>query len=156
MTNLVKSVFVIQICTTDKPNALICNEVKYFAYDQQSGGYPWFPDNWQRAQFFRSYEEALDEFKGLKDPTPTILGGVQGETFRQHCLPSTLRSVAGGRTTLDGKYRFVAYLLEIKGNTLLTSTVVKRERLIIEAEQWPSVPNKPIFMATAHKLYPIA
>ena len=156
MTSLVKSVFVIQICTTDKPNVIGCNEVKYLAYDQQSGGYPWYPDDWPSAKMFRSYDQALEEFKLLKDPTPTVHGGHKGDAFRQFAIPNNLSRIAGGPTNLDGKYRFVAYLLEIKGNTLLTSNVIKRERLIIDVEQWYNVPNRPIFMAVAHKLFPIS
>lgn len=153
MTNLVKSAFVIQCCVTDTPTEIGCNRVNYFAYDASSGGYPWFPDYWQKAEFFKTFEDAMDEFNRIAVEKPSCYGGSQGEAYRQLGIPHTLGHIAGGRTNMDGKFRFVLYVLEVRGNTLLTSSVIRREQMIIDVEQFTSKPNTPPIVNVHRKTY---
>lgn len=144
MSYPIKSTFVIQCTATDVPGVTPAAAVtKYFAVDPSSGGYPWFPENWTSAQYFDSYEKAMKVIKGIVEEKDCVYNSSQGAAFSQHAIPSTLRRAAGGRVDNDGYYRFVFHVIEIKGNTLLTSEIIKRYNLIIEGHQYHNTPNKP-------------
>lgn len=144
MSYPVKSTFLIQATATDVPGQSPAGAVtKYFAVDHSSGGYPWFPEHWTSAQHFESYEKAMKVIKAIIEEKPTVYNSSKGEAFSQHAIPSTLRRVAGGQVDNDGYYRFVFHIIEIKGNTLLTSEIIKRYNLIVEGHQYHNTPNKP-------------
>lgn len=136
----IKSMFVIQATATNVPGVNGNLSTKYLSYDQSSGGYPWFPESWNSANFFESYEKAKDAMHYIRNEKPSVYGS---GAFSQHAIPHTLRSVVGGRVDNDGKYRFVFHIIEVKGNTLLTSEIISRYQMIVEAEQFHNVPNKP-------------
>lgn len=138
--SLIKSMFVIQVTATHIPGVTGNAPTKYLSYDQSSGGYPWFPESWNSAKFFESYEKAKEAMHYIRNEKPSVYGS---GAFSQHAIPHTLRSVAGGRVDNDGKYRFVFHIIEVKGNTLLTSAIISRYQLLVEAEQFHNVPNKP-------------
>lgn len=142
--SVIKSLFAIQCCVSDMPGMPRSDDkVVYLAYDQASGGYPWFPGNWNSAHLFKSYEEAMKEIASLKKEEPTVYNSGKSVEFSQHALPSMLRGMAGGRIDNDGYYRFCINVVEIKGNTLLTSRIFRRHQLIVEAEQHYNKPNTP-------------
>lgn len=136
----IKSMFVIQATPTHIPGVTGNAPTKYLSYDQASGGYPWWPDSWNSANFFSTYEKAQDAIRAIKTEKPMVFGT---GAFSQHAIPTVLHRIAGGRVDNDGKYRFVLHIIEVKGNTLLTSEIISRYQMVVEGEQFHNVPNKP-------------
>lgn len=138
-----KSVFIIQCVATSIPGGKGEGEVKYFALDSTSGGYPWFPENWYRAQPFKTLEEAMDVINHTKTEKPTAYNGTRGDAFRQFAIPHTLRGIVGGRIDNDGFYSFTLTVVEVCGDSLAESTITKRHELVINTTQHHNIPNSP-------------
>jgi hypothetical protein len=136
-----QSVFVIQ-CASIVPN-LGANPVKYLAFDDQSGGYPWFPEQWTSAEFFKDYEKALKVVTDLPKENAAVYGASNNDPFSRHALPHFLRGIAGGRSDDDGQYIFAIAIVEVSGLTLLNSKIITRYVLEVRAVQFYNVPNKP-------------
>lgn len=113
---------------------------KYLAYDQQSGGYPWFPDNFTSAHFFRNVDDARAEIKRWKEEKPTVFNSGPTEAFRQICLPGTLRHLGEGGK--DGDYQFRIRIMELKGNSLAEFSISAVSDLEVHATQYSNEPNK--------------
>ena len=81
------------------------NVSKYFAYDEQSGGYPWFPERMWSAHHFSTMSDALKEFNAMVyDKNCEWSNGTIG-------APSELRRVFGlctDRTKAAGWIHIVA------------------------------------------------
>jgi len=116
---------------------------KYLAYDLQSGGYPWFPDNVTSAQFFKKVEDAREEIQRWKEEKPTVYNNGPTDAFRQICLPSTLRHLGEGGG--DGNYQFRIRILELKGNSLAEMSIAAVSDLEVHATQYSNEPNKHPF-----------
>lgn len=64
---------------------------KFFAYDQTSGGYPYFPERMTHAAHFGSEEDALKEVNRMVEERFNSWGR---EGALDYSLPSTLRSAS--------------------------------------------------------------
>lgn len=77
---------------------------KFFAYDNQSGGYPWFPDRLNNAHYFKSEEDALKEVNAMIEER---FGEWGREGAKDFSIAHTLRSACCESSTNNhGLYTF--------------------------------------------------
>lgn len=94
---------------------------KYLAYDEQSGGYPWYPDRMWSAARIASFDAARNEYQRMVSaPNVTMSSG-------QVYLPNDLRSASdiNGNTVQDAL--ITISILEVSGDTW---TELKTERVV--------------------------
>lgn len=118
---------------------------KFFAYDDASGGYPWFPENMKSAHHFKCEEDALKEVNTMIEER---FGEWGRDGAKDFSIPHILRSASCERSANNhGLYSFqigivmveTAFnpddLFEMKG------TVVKRVH--VDFKTYATINTKP-------------
>lgn len=134
------SVFIIQCTITGAPG-LTTDRVVYQAIDQQSGGYPWYPEDWASAQKFTEFEKAKAVVDRLKTAEPARYGCGPSAAFTSIQMPFEF-GIMMKTPKVDGEYNFVIAVVEISGATLASSTISERYKLGFKITQFKDIPNK--------------
>lgn len=97
------------------------NKYKYLAFDQQSGGYPWFPEGMWSAARMKTFDEARNEYQRM------ISAPVHVMSDGHPNLPTDVRSAAGINGIAVQDAVITVSIIEVLGDTW---TDLKAERVV--------------------------
>lgn len=84
---------------------------KYLAFDDHSGGYPWFPEGMWSAARMKTFDEARNEYQRMVSASKVTT--TRGEVY----LPSDLRAASGINGTTVQDALITVSILEVSGDT---------------------------------------